>query len=150
MYQSEEFDKLKTKILKYVLYKKRTEKEVREKFLEFDGQILDDAIQYLKEAGYINDQEFIERSMNEFVKLKNLSIRELQYKLITKGVDRYSLEDFMESNKEELINYEIQSAKNILLKKVNLQNSEEIEEILEYLYRKGYSKDNVKIAIEKI
>ena len=29
-----EFDKLKTKVLKYVLYKKRTEYEVRQKFSE--------------------------------------------------------------------------------------------------------------------
>ena len=30
----EEFDKLKTKVLKYILFKKRTEQEVRQKFRE--------------------------------------------------------------------------------------------------------------------
>ena len=32
MYTVEEFDKEKTKVLKYVLYKKRSENEVRKKF----------------------------------------------------------------------------------------------------------------------
>ena len=32
MYTVEEFDKEKTKVLRYILYKKRTENEVRTKF----------------------------------------------------------------------------------------------------------------------
>ena len=50
MYSIEELDALKTKILKYVLYKKRTEKEIRQKFSEADENMLEDAISYLKEA----------------------------------------------------------------------------------------------------
>ena len=37
----EEFDKLKTKVLKYILFKKRTEQEVRQKFREDSGEMLD-------------------------------------------------------------------------------------------------------------
>ena len=37
MYTIDEFDKAKTKILKYIVYKRRTEYEVRQKFKnEFD------------------------------------------------------------------------------------------------------------------
>ena len=32
MYTVEEFDKEKTKVLKYILYKKRSEREIRNKF----------------------------------------------------------------------------------------------------------------------
>ena len=45
----EEFDKLKTKVLKYILFKKRTEQEVRQKFREDSGEMLDDVIEELKE-----------------------------------------------------------------------------------------------------
>ena len=41
----EEFDKLKTKVLKYILFKKRTEQEVRQKFREDSGEMLDDVIE---------------------------------------------------------------------------------------------------------
>ena len=37
----EEFDKLKTKVLKYILFKKRTEQEVRQKFKPDSGELLD-------------------------------------------------------------------------------------------------------------
>jgi len=39
-----EFDKLKTKVLKYVLYKKRTEYEVRQKFSNEDNDMFEDVI----------------------------------------------------------------------------------------------------------
>ena len=58
--EAEKLDKLKGKILKYVLYKKRTEQEIRQKFLEEDENLLEDAIEYLKEAGYINDKVYID------------------------------------------------------------------------------------------
>ena len=56
MYTIEEFDKAKTKILKYIIYKKRSENEIRRKYeKEIDENMLEDIIEYLKEAKYIND-----------------------------------------------------------------------------------------------
>ena len=71
----EEFDKLKTKVLKYILFKKRTEQEVRQKFREDSGEMLDDVIEELKELNYINDENYIQRAVNEFKNLKNMSIK---------------------------------------------------------------------------
>ena len=80
MYTVEEFDKQKTKVLKYILYKKRTEQEVRKKFSgTMEENMLEDIIHYLKETQYINDHEFIEKAINNFIALKNLSIKEIQY-----------------------------------------------------------------------
>lgn len=84
----EEFDKLKTKVLKYILFKKRTEQEVRQKFREDSGEMLDDVIEELKELNYINDENYIQRAVNEFKNLKNMSIKEIQYKLMTKGLKK--------------------------------------------------------------
>ena len=51
MYTIEEFDKAKTKILKYIIYKKRSENEIRKKFSkEFDENLLEDIIEYLEQA----------------------------------------------------------------------------------------------------
>ena len=58
MYSVEEFDSAKTKVLKYILYKRRTEHEVRQKFSNImQEELLDDVIEYLKEANYIDDKE---------------------------------------------------------------------------------------------
>ena len=73
MYTVEEFDKEKTKVLKYVLYKKRSENEIRKKFeREIEENLLEDIIAYLKEAKYIDDKEYIRKTINNFMALKNL------------------------------------------------------------------------------
>lgn len=144
---NEEFDKLKTKVLKYILYKKRTEKEVLQKFAGEDENLLEEVILYLKEAKYINDNQYIEKAVNEFVKLKNLSIKELEYKLLSKGLKREIIAEYIYANKEELIEYERKSAQNIICKK---KNSCEMEEIENYLRRKGYLPEIIKIAVEEL
>ncbi len=141
MYSVEEFDREKTKILKYIMYKKRTENEIRNKFkLTIEENLLEDVIDYLKETGYINDYNYIERFVNECMALKNLSIKELKYKLYSKGINRNILDEYIKNNYEELEEYERKSAQNIKLKKQNSMNEEEIKI---YLLKKGYKGDNI-------
>ena len=141
MYELEEFDKQKTKILKYILYKKRTENEIRTKFAgTMEDNLLEDIIDDLKEAKYINDKEFIEKTVNNFMILKNLSIKEIKYKLLAKGISKKIIEDYIYENKDELEEYEKRSATNIINKK---QNTMELDEIKQYLLKKGYKSDNI-------
>ena len=142
----EEFDKLKTKVLKYVLYKKRTEKEIRQKFVADSGSLLDEVIDHLKEIGYISDIDYINRAVTEFTKLKNMSIKEIEYKLLSKGIDKNLVDDYIYQNKENLLEYELNSAKNIFIKK---QNVLEQEEIKEYLRKKGYMSETIKLLDEE-
>ena len=146
MYTVEEFDKQKTKVLKYILYKKRSEQDIRKKFAnDIDENMLEDIIEYLKEAKYINDKEFIERTINNYMSLKNMSIKEIQYKLQEKGISKDDIEDYVYENREELEQYEIKSAENILYKK---SMSMEQEDIKQYLIKKGYKIENINKAIE--
>ena len=145
MYSIEEFDQLKTKVLKYIMYKKRTENEVKRKFANEDSELLEDVIDHLKEIGYINDKSYVERAVAEFMNLNNLSLKELKYKLQAKGVDIDAMEDYIYNHSEELEDYEINSAKNIILKK---QNSMEEQNLIQFLLKKGYKMDSVKQAIE--
>lgn len=148
MYTVEEFDKEKTKVLKYVLYKKRSENEIRKKFEnEIEQNLLEDIIEYLKEAKYIDDKEYIRKTINNFMALKNLSIREIEYKLYSKGIKKEDIEDYIYENKEELNQYEMKSARNIANKKIT---SLELEEIKQYLMKKGYKRENITTALEDI
>ncbi len=146
MYTVEDFDKEKTRVLKYILYKKRTEQEIRTKFENsIENNLLEDIIEYLKEAKYINDKEYIEKTVNNFITLKNLSIKEIKYKLLSKGLKKDDIEDYIYENKEELKQYEIKSAQNIFYKK---STSMEPDEIKQYLLKKGYKSENINIAKE--
>ena len=142
MYSLEEFDEQKTKVMKYIVFKKRTEQEVRTKFANsIEENMLEDIIEYLKEAQYLNDKEYIEKTINNFKILKNLSLKEVKYKLLAKGLNKDDIEDYFYEHKEKLNEYEQKSAKNIFYKK---QRDMEQDEIKQYLLKKGYKLENIK------
>lgn len=145
MEEIEEFDKLKTKVLKYVLYKKRSEAEIRQKFSENAGKMLDNVVEYLKENNYINDNLYIEKTVNEFQRLKNMSIKEIEYKLLAKGIKKDNIDEYIQKNKEELLEYELNSAKKIYMKKQMIMDK---EDIIFYLRKKGYVQDIIKTIEE--
>lgn len=146
-YTIEEFDRAKTKIMNYIMYKKRTEYEVKNKFSKtLEENLLHDIIEYVKEAGYLSDTMYIERAIAEYKALNNLSRKEISYKLYSKGISKNLIEDYFSEHQEELYDYELQSAKNILDKK---STSMETEDIKNYLRRKGYRENSIKEAIER-
>ena len=145
MYTIEEFDKQKTKVLKYIIFKKRTEYEVRQKFQKtVEKDLLEDIIQDLKENKYINDKDYIDRAVNEFMAFNTLSIKQIKYKLYSKGVNKNLIEEYIENNKEELEEYERNNVEKIVIRK---SNTAEIEKIRNFLKSKGYKEDNIRNAL---
>lgn len=145
----EKFDKLKTKILKYIMYKKRTEKEVRQKFSssDVDQNMLEDVIENLKEKGYIDDKSYTERAINEFLAINTLSLKEIRNKLYAKGISSDIIDMYFSNHEGELAEYELKCAKKIACKKQTQMEQEEIEA---FLYRKGYSSESIKQAFEDL
>ncbi len=139
MYTPEEFDKYKTKVMTYILYKKRTESEVRKKFCStIEEDILDDIIEYVKEVGYIDDQKYIQKLVQEYMNLKEMSIREIKSKLYQKGIYADDINDYLDENREMLEEYELESAKRIFEKR---KNSKDQEKTTKYLLNRGFDPD---------
>lgn len=143
----ERIEKIKNKVFKFIVYKKRTEREVRDKFKsEIDEDLLEDIIEYMKEQKYLDDEDYIDRFVKETMNLKNSSIKELTYKLAGKGVPSNIIDDYIYKNYETMIEYEVRSAKNIYLKK---KDKLEEDEIRTYLFKKGFSGDSISQGIEE-
>ena len=148
MYTIEEFDNEKTRVLKYIMFKKRTEQEIKNKFSKtIDESMLEDIIDYLKEAGYINDEDYIDRAINEFIALKSLSLKEVKYKLLAKGVNKNLIEDYMYKHSDELNEYEAKSATKIAIKKSTSMDENGIKQ---FLLKKGYRQEIVELALDEI
>lgn len=145
--EAERIEKFRNRMLKYIVYKKRTEEEIRQKFSEEDENMVEDAIEYFKELNYINDFVYVERAVKEFKALKNMSIKEVEYKIAQKGVRKKIIDDYICKNKESMLEYEISSAKAIILKK---QAKFEEKDIRNYLYKKGYMSESINIAYDDI
>ncbi len=144
MYTVEEFDENKTKVMSYILYKKRTEYEVRKKFCNtIEENMLDDIIEYVKEAGYINDSEYVKKLFTEYMNLKTMSVREIKNKVYSKGIYVDYIEDYINENKEILKEYELNSANKLIDKK---QRTIEPRKLKLYLLNKGFDPDIVEHA----
>lgn len=144
--KKEEEDKLKSKILRYIYYKKRSESEIKRKFSkDYDRELLDNVINELKEKGYINDNSYIKRTIDEFIAIKNLSLKEVRYKLMSKGISPKDIDKYFDENYDELLEYEINSAKTITSKKIKKMDEQSVKN---YLYRKGYKTESIEEAIE--
>ncbi len=145
--EAEKIEKFRNKMLKYIVYKKRTEAEIRQKFSDEDENMVEDAIEYFKELNYINDKNYVERAVKEYMALKNMSIKELTYKIYQKGVSKSIVDDYICQNKESMLEYEISSAKAIILKK---KTSVDEQEIKNFLFKKGYMSETVSIAFDEL
>lgn len=135
---------LDDKIMKYVLFKKRTENEVRKKckILKYEDENIEEIIRYLKENGYINDEIYIDKYIKNIMKLKNCSINEIKIDLMRRGVDEDLIEKYITPELEE---FEEKSAKILASKKLKANEKEKVKK---YLLNKGFSYSNVSKAID--
>ena len=67
-----------------------------------------------------------------------MSIKEIKYKLYTKGVDKKLIEKYIDKNIDALQEYEGNCMQKIRDKKAQTMDEREIEQ---YLYKKGYKCD---------
>ena len=76
-----------------------------------------------------------------------MSIKEVRYKLLSKGLNNDIIEDYISNNRDELDEYEVKSIINIFNKKSGMMEKEEIKS---FLLKKGYSMDNIKEALSEV
>ena len=97
------------KLMKYVIFKKRTEKEVRQKCqkLQYTEDYIDEVIEYLMGNSYINDKVYVEKYIQNIMRLKTSSIFEMKMDLLRRGVEEDYIEDYISKNLEDLEDFEI-------------------------------------------
>lgn len=144
MYDLEELEKIdtvKSKVLKYIMFKKRTEAEVRRKFADVDENILEEIIDDFKVNGYIDDKRYIEKVVKEYEALNKLSIIQMRYKIHEKGLEMSIIDDYISNHMEELLEYELKSAKVLYEKKKDKLDD---NQIMQFLKTKGYKEQTLE------
>lgn len=135
------------KVMKYVIFKKRTEKEVRQKCdkLGYTSEYIDEVIEYLSQVEYIDDKKYVEKYIQNIMRLKASSIFEIKIDLLRRGINEHYIDEYIGMNSEELDEFEKHSALKQYNKKIR---NDEIEKVKRYLLSKGYKYDNISYAIE--
>ena len=138
---------LDDKLVSYVLYKKRTINEVREKckMLGFTEEYIDEIIEYLVENGYLDDEKYVMKYILEIIKLKKKSRQEIKMDLIRRGIDEQLIEKYLT---EELRIFEIKCAKELAIKKY--KSCKDILKVKKYLMSKGYAREAINIAVDSL
>lgn len=145
--ENEVYEKLREKVFFYVTYQKRTEAELRRNFLPLfkkynvSKDLYYDLVEELKEKGHIDDAEFIRKKFDSYIRFKSCSVKEIEYKLLQKGVSKEAIDSYKEENRELLYQHELTSARLLYEKKIVDKSDEEARL---FLRRKGYLEDVVK------
>jgi regulatory protein len=137
---------LEDKIMKYVVFKKRTEYEVKNKLknLSYEADKIDEIIEYLKETDFINDKSYVDKYLKDIKNLKKCSVLEIKYDLLKRGISEDIIDSIID---DDLYDFELLSAIDLAKKKYKSCDKDKIKR---YLAGKGYIKSNILKAIDNL
>ena len=127
----------------------RTEQQLRTKLKQngYTDYMVDQALEYVKSFGYINDSGYTERFIMS--RMKKKSRKEIYAALCQKGIDKETIDQAMEECYAE--DGEQEAIKDLIRKKrFDIENSDykEKEKIYAYLMRKGFSYESVRQVLQ--
>ncbi len=136
------------KIMNYVLYQMRTEAEVRKKckLLKYEDDYVDEVIDYIKEAGYIDDIKYAKKYVENAFRLKHQSANELKISLLKKGIDEQIADEYTDT--PDVYDFEYESCKYVASKKYASTN--DILKVKKFLLTKGYKYDIINDIINDL
>ena len=136
------------KIMTYVLYKMRTVAETKRKchMLKYEDDYIDEVIDYLIEAGYLNDDKYAQKYVENVLRLKADSANGIKIDLMQKGVDEDTIDKYIST--DEVMEFEEESAKILAEKKY--KSTPDILKVKKFLLNKGFTYDAVSKAIDNL
>lgn len=141
--------RVKQKALAILKFMDRSEQELRKKLSDagYSEEVVDQAISYVKEYGYLDDDRFAA----SYVRSRKNSKSKLAIKteLIQKGISKETIEAvFMEEyENNELEDAELSAIQKAIAKKTKTPDSlsyEEKQKLIAFLYRKGFDLSKIK------
>lgn len=146
------------KCYRFLSLRNRTEKEMRDYLgkkiqrfkLNNPQELIEKAIQQLKEQDLIDDKKFIEWWVEQRSYFKPKGPFVLKQELLEKGVAHDLIRQYFEENKID----ELALAKQVLQKKqktlVNLEKEEKFKKASEFLMRRGFSYELAKKTFRSV
>lgn len=139
------------KTVKYILKKRRSEKEVIEYLNKYNlsNNDVDNIISKLKTINLINDEEYCRAYINDKVHLNKNGINKIRIDLLNQDIPSNIIEKEINNIDESLIN---ENLKGMILKKLNsnrkYSNSNLKQKILSEMINLGYPKDKILEIID--
>lgn len=158
------FEKLYQKTLRFLTFRPRSEKEIRDYLKKKSslakasgGQesneleaVINSIIKKLKEQNFINDEEFTKWWIEQRTKIKPRAEKIIKFELLQKGIDKVLVEDILKSSNIS----EFDKAKDLVLRKIKryekLDRNKQYEKMSRFLASKGFDWDTIKEVIDQV
>lgn len=150
----EEFEKFYNKALKFLSYRPRSEKEIRDKLFQkkASSEVIEKVASKLKEKKFINDEEFAKLWIESRNRSKPRSLRLIKLELKQKGISQDLIDKMI--NDEGLMINDLESAKKLVEKRLprykGLDRQKIYEKLGRYLASKGFGWDTIKQVVDEV
>lgn len=139
------------KALKYISFKVRTKKEIKDKLCDYSKSIVDDVINRLDELGLLDERKYVEAFVNDQINLGNKGPFYIKKQLEKLNLDSNLIDDVI-SNVDE--NVWIEKIKKLVDKKISANRKLSKERLLlkikNDLIIMGYNKDTINKILNNI
>lgn len=151
---NEEKIKANSTALRFLGYRMRAEKEIidRLKKDDFEDEIIENTLEYLKRNGLINDFEFAKAFTMDKIKINNYGPQKIKYDLYQKGIHRDIVDEVLESlnNKENEYERCLETAEKKISSYKNNDNQSKYIKLSGYLQRRGFSYPIIKDVLKEL
>ncbi len=142
------FREAKSKAVRYLSLKLRTEKEVREKLLSegYEQDCATKVIDELKAIGYINNKLYAQKYIFDRSKLKPLSKRMMRLELLSRGIDEETADEVLADWKVE----DSSVAESLLKRKFgkyDISDEKILRKAYMFLVHRGFSRETIREAM---
>lgn len=152
MIKKDDFEKAKTKALNMISRVEKSEKVLREKLSDdFDEEIVDMVIDFMKKYSFIDDERFAKRIVNNDVNFKKLGKNRIKQDLYKKGIRSRDIDTaMMEINQDK----EIENALYLAKKRFERLRGKDVWEIRKKIYQhlqyKGFGYDVINSVLRTL
>ncbi len=149
--EKDQFNKMYQRVLKYISFKSRTEKEVSNYLLakEYSENQVQQVLQLLKDTNFINDSLYADNYVKERISLNPKGRKLLAYELKLKGIKQETIEKSLEQLDDQL---ELDLAYQLLVKRsksIRIDDWNKLHNRLgSYLQRRGFSYSVCRQALD--
>lgn len=150
----DEFEGFYNKALKFLSFRPRSEKEVKDNLLKKNASssVIDLIIKKLREQKFLNDREFTKWWIEQRTLVKPTGKRIIKVELKRKGIDKELVDEVLDGM-EDLVHDELELARGLVQRKINRYRNLDRQKVYQrlggFLSRRGFDYDNIKKAIDE-
>jgi len=138
-------------ILKFIGYRSRSEKEIIDRLRKkkIDEKMISEIMAKLQEWKFIDDIAFAKQWIESRVVNRHKSIRLVRLELLKKGIKKEIIDSLFENLSKESDVASIEAIIRKKIKRLNIQDRNDLQKLSRYLLGKGFDWETVKEAINK-